>query len=89
MGGLTWLTPPHVTEDLNMTGDLLLSALCAGRLEVVDEELVAPPATTTGICGPGRLPVEAEAYGQARLAQSGAAVTRFERTLYEDLLDVL
>lgn len=41
-----------------MTRDLLLGALDASRLEVVDEELVAPPAATTGICSPWRLPVQ-------------------------------
>ena len=52
-GGHTWLPPPHIAEDLNVTRDLLLGALDAGFLEVIHEELVAPPAATTRVGGPG------------------------------------
>ena len=57
-----------------MARDLLLGALDASGLEVVDEELVTPPTAPARVCGPGRLPVEAEAYyAQARLARCGGA----------------
>lgn len=44
-----------------MAGDLLLGAVDAVLLEIVDEELVAPAAASARVGGPGRLPVLAEA----------------------------
>ena len=44
-----------------MTRDLLLGALDAGALEVIDEELVPPSAAAAGIGGPWRLPILPEA----------------------------
>ena len=45
-GGLTWLPPPHIAEDLDVARDLFLCAFDAGLLEMVDEELVPPPTAT-------------------------------------------
>lgn len=45
-GGHTWLTSPHIAEDLDVARDLFLCAFDAGLLEMVDEELVPPPTAT-------------------------------------------
>ena len=55
-----WLTSPHVAKNLDVAGNLFLGALYAGLLEVVNEELVAPPAATTRVRRPGGLPVLAK-----------------------------
>ena len=58
-----WLTSPHVAKNLDVAGNLFLGALYAGLLEVVNEELVAPPAATTRVRRPGGLPVLAKTCG--------------------------
>ena len=58
----TWLFPPHVTQDLNVAGNLFLGAVDAGFLEMVYQELVSPTTTTTRIGSPGGFPVVSEAW---------------------------
>lgn len=60
---VTWLSLPHVAQDLYVASDLLLGADDVVFLQVVDEELIAPatPSAGLGICGKGGGPVFAEA----------------------------
>ena len=51
-GTRTGLSPPHVSEDLDVAGNLFLGALDAVTLEMIDEELVAPSTAATGVGGP-------------------------------------
>ena len=51
-GRRTWLSPPHIAEDLDVARDLFLGAVDAILVEMVDEELVAPPTATAGVGGP-------------------------------------
>ena len=39
-GGHTWLTSPHIAEDLDVARDLFLGSIDAGLLEVLDENHV-------------------------------------------------
>lgn len=57
----TGLASPHIPQDLNVTRDLLLGAVDAMFLEMLDEELVAPATAAARIRCPGRLPVLVEA----------------------------
>ena len=61
-GGHTWLTSPHIAEDLDVARDLFLCALDAGLLEMLDEELVPPATASARIGGPRRLPVFPETW---------------------------
>ena len=57
---ITWLPPPHIAQDLDVTRDLLLGSLNAVLVEVVDEELIPPPTAITRVGSPGRAPVIAK-----------------------------
>lgn len=58
----TWMSLPHVAQNLDVGCNLLFGALDAMALEIVDEELVPPPRTAPGlgVGGIGRLPVFAQ-----------------------------
>lgn len=69
----TWLAPPHVSQHLDVAGDLLLAAYYAMLLEVVDQKLVAPAAAATRVGGPGGLPVLSQAWGGRLSTGNGTA----------------
>jgi len=43
MQDVTRLALPHIAQHLYVAGDLLPGPLYTGLLEIIDEELVAPP----------------------------------------------
>ena len=60
MGDVTRFALPHITQHLNMAGDLLPGPFYTSLLEIINEELVSPPRTAAREGGPGRLPVLAK-----------------------------